>query len=185
MQLDAFLKIETPNTAGKSTDKLHANEIEIVSFEQTISRANSGNQGTASEKASSSHRGLTIIKPLDSTSPKLLQAACQGSVFGKVSLFLCQASGTSKTTSDRWKKIVYFEIVMEKVYISRMHLVGDPTLQHLGRAEEFPILSGDALEMGPLEELDLTYEKIQWLYKGGTGALNITGKWNLQNNSAT
>ncbi|MCH8829430.1 MAG: type VI secretion system tube protein Hcp [Planctomycetes bacterium] len=185
MQLDAFLKIETPKTDGKSTDKEHSDEIEIVSFEQTITRSSGGNQDSSAEKSHSKHRGITVIKPLDSTSPKLLQAACQGTVFGKISLFLCQSSGTSKTTSDRWKKIVYFEIVMEKVYISRMHLVGDPSLQHLGRSDEFPILSGAALEMGPLEELDLTYQKIQWLYKGSTGALNITGKWNLQTNSAT
>jgi len=115
MQLDAFLKIETPNTDGESTDKLHLNEIEIVSFEQTITRSSGGNLDSSAEKAHSKHRGITIIKPLDSTSPKLLQAACQGTVFGKISLFLCQSSGTSKTTSDRWKKIVYFEIVMEKV----------------------------------------------------------------------
>ena len=39
--------------------------------------------------------------------------------------------------------------------------------------------------MGPLEELDLTYRKIQWTYKGGGGNANISGTWNLQTHASS
>ena len=101
------------------------------------------------------------------------------------SISLCQPLGTSKTTSDRWKKIEYLQVKLGTVHITRVHLVGDPALHYFGRATNFPIVAGSVLEMGPIEEIDLTYQTIEWLYKGGTGALNISGKWNLQTNSAT
>jgi type VI protein secretion system component Hcp len=64
-------------------------------------------------------------------------------------------------------------------------LVGDPRLHTFGRSNSFPITAGEVLAMGPLEEFDLTYTKIQWIYKGGTTTANTEGKWNLKTNSAT
>jgi len=68
------------------------------------------------------------------------------------------------------------------VSISRVHLVGDPSLHRFGRTTDFPIAATELLNAGPLEEIELTYQKIDWLYKGGSGALNINGKWNLTSN---
>lgn len=188
MLLDAFIKLEEPGLPGESTDSDHDKEIEILSIEQTILRSNVGTTDTSSDdgkRARSEHRPLTVVKALDKSSPKLYQASCAGTIYKKVTISFCQPSGTTKTTSDRWKKIVYFQIVLGMVNITRVHLVGDPGLHHFGRATDFPIAAGSALSSGPLEEIDLNYQKIDWLYKGGTGALNITGKWNLQTNSAT
>ena len=187
MLLDAFMKLEDPKEEGESTDKLHLKEIEIFSFEQTINRnAKGATGGTSSEsKAKSEHKPLTVIKPLDKTSPKLLQAASEGKLYKKVTISVGQPSGTTKTASSTWKKIVYLKITLEQVHISRIHLVGDAGMHFFGRANEFPVAAGDLLSMGPVEEVDLSYKKIQWLYKGGTGKLNISGKWNLLTNTAT
>jgi type VI secretion system Hcp family effector len=187
MLLDAFLKFEEPTLPGESTDTLHSTEIEILSFEETIVRPTMTPGGTSESttKVRSEHKPLTIIKPLCKASPKLHQAACAGTVYKKATLSLCQPLGTSKTTSDRWKKIEYLQVKLGTVHITRVHLVGDPALHYFGRATNFPIVAGSVLEMGPIEEIDLTYQTIEWLYKGGTGALNISGKWNLQTNSAT
>lgn len=186
MLLDAFLKLEEPALEGESTDKGHLKEIEIISFEQSVVRVSptTGKTGTA-DKPRSEHKPLTVLKVLDKASPKLYQAACGGTLYKKATLTLCQPDGTSKTTSDSWKKIVYMQIVMETVHIVRMHLVGDPSLHRFGRAADFPLVAGNVLNMGPLEELDLTYEKIQWLYKGGTGKMNFQGTWNLKTNKPT
>ena len=189
MLLDAFLKFEEPGLAGESTDSTHSNEIEILSFEQTIIRppVSAGVKAGSAEakKARSEHHPWTIIKPLCKASPKLYQAACAGTVYKKVTLSLCQPSGTSKTSSDAWKKIVYFQVTLSGVTISRVHLVGDPGLHHFGRATDFPIAAGSALDMGPIEEIDLTYQKIEWLYKGSEGTANFAGNWKLTTNSST
>lgn len=113
---------------------------------------------------------MRITKPVDKTTPKLLEAACKGTLYSKGVISVCQPSGKSDTTSSSWKKIVYFEITLEKIYITRARLAGDPR-------------SADVYEMGPIEEVDLSYRKIKWLYKGGTATANISGAWNLGTNS--
>ena len=189
MLLDAFLKFETPALPGESTYSTHTDEIEILSFEQTIIRPplSAGVKAGSAEakKARSDHKPWTIIKPLCKASPKMYQASCAGTVYTKATLTLCHPNGTSKTSSDAWKKIVYFQVVLGGVTISRVHLVGDPGLHHFGRATDFPITAGSALDMGPIEEIDLTYQTVEWLYKGAKGNANFSGKWNLKTNSST
>lgn len=188
MLLDAFLKLEEPALAGESTDDGHGGEIEILSFEQSILRAapSSGAAAGTSDtgKSTSDHQPMTVVKLLDKASPKLYQAASAGTIYGKATISICQPSGTTKTTSDRWNKVVVLQLTLSHVYISRVHLVGDPALHAFGRSKEFPITDGALLNMGPLEEIDLTYKKINWLYKGGTGTQNISGKFNLLTNRA-
>jgi type VI secretion system secreted protein Hcp len=177
MPLDAFMKLEEPKLDGESADDGHPKEIEILSFEQTILRTRGGAPGSPdAKKATSQHSAMTVIKPLDKSSPKLYQAASAGTLFKKVTIAVCQPGGTTKTDKSGWKKIVYLEIILEGVHISRVRLVGDPRLHYF---------AASGLGMGPLEEVDLSYNKIQWMYKGGTEKLKISGKWNLLTNSAT
>lgn len=170
--LDCYLKLSEPALDGESTDDLHQNEIALFSFEQVINRADyrSADGSEAAAKARSDHSPVRVVKPVDKTTPKLLEAACKGTVYGKGVISVCQPSGKSDTTSSSWKKIVYFEITLEQIYITRIRLAGDPR-------------STDVSAVGPLEEIDLSYRKIKWLYKGGTGTANISGGWNLGSNT--
>ncbi|HBN77336.1 MAG TPA: hypothetical protein DD473_16305 [Planctomycetaceae bacterium] len=179
MLLDSYLKLTEPTLDGESTDTLHEKEISIVSFEQIINRANmlSQNDAGTENKSRSEHSPFRIIKLLDKTSPKLLEAACKGTLYKKAVLSLCQPNASSGTTSSSWKKAVYFEVTLENVHITRVHLMGDPTNVPSG------IMNSEILQMGPLEQIDLSYRKIKWLYKGGTGTINISGSWNLGTNS--
>lgn len=188
MLLDAFLKFEEPALAGESTDAGHSGEIEVLSFEQTIVRkapSVSKADAAAEKTIRSEHTPLTVIKIVDKSSPKLYFAACKGTKYGRVTLSVCQPKGTSKTTSDSWSKVVWWEVTLGTVRISRIHSVGDPSLHRFGRAADFPIAAGDVMHMGPLEEIDLTYETIKWLYKGGTGSMNFQGQWNLKTNEGS
>ena len=115
---------------------------------------------------------LRVIKLLDKTSAKLLEAACKGTLYKKATISLCQPSGTVDTSSS-WKRIVFFEILLQQVHISGVRLMGDPRLHYNS------IGAGDVMEMGPLEEVDLSFRKVKWTYKGGTGKSNITGAWSL------
>ncbi len=184
--LDAFMKIEGPNLAGESTDQEFTGEIELFSFDQTIVRgATAGKAGTSDvQRGAGELKPMTIVKPLDLTSPKLLQAAAAGTVYDKLTLSVCQPSGTSKEQSDRWQKKPYLVIVLQKVHITRMHLTGDPALHFFGRQNSFPFAK-DIMECGPLEEIDWAFKKIAWAYKGGTAQKNITGTWNLETNRPT
>ena len=172
MLLDCYLKLTDPALEGENTDDLHAKEIGVFSFEHVITRADFASAGDSetAAKPRSDHAPIRIIKPLDKTTPKLLEAACKGTLYKQGVLSFCQSSGTSDNTSSSWKKIVYFEVTLEQVYITRAHLMADPRLS-------------DVNALGPLEEIDLSYRKIKWLYKGGTGKANISGGWNLATNS--
>ena len=186
MLLDAFLKFESPVIAGESTDAKNLAQIEILSFEQTVVRAQSstGVVADATPKGRAQHSALTIIKPLDKSSPKLFEAACKGTLYAKVTMSVCQPLGKTNAAASTWKKQVYFEITLEQVHVSRVHLVGEPKLHSLGLSVPFSMMAGSTYDVGPLEEIDLTYQKIKWDYKGGTGVANVTGTWSLLANTA-
>ncbi|MEQ8788336.1 MAG: type VI secretion system tube protein Hcp [Pirellulaceae bacterium] len=185
MLLDAFLKIDQPAITGGSTDSLFAGQIEIISFSQAIERTRPLTPtGSASpgNYARSEHKPITIIKEIDMSSPKLYQAACAGTTYDTAVITLCQPSGTTQQTSDNWKKIPYMQITLTQVNITRAHLVGDPRLHPFGASEHYPLIAGEVTAMGPVEEIDLAYQVIQWNYKGGTGSLNVTGGWSVVGN---
>ena len=179
MQLDAFMKIEEPQLAGESTDNLLTGQIEILSFEQAIVRRSqlgtAASESQAKTKATAEHLPIRIIKPLDKTSPKLMEAISKGTVYKRVTLSLCQPSGTTDTSSSSWKRIVYLEVKLEGVHLASFRFLGDPDLHYTALPGVF----------GPVEELELAYKKITWMYKGGSGSANISGSWNLGTNAPT
>ncbi|MCA9178739.1 MAG: type VI secretion system tube protein Hcp [Planctomycetales bacterium] len=168
------MKIEEPTLNGESTDANHTNEIEILSFEQTVSRPPTGG-GNEGQKTAAQMTPILLFKQLDKSTPKLLEAANKGTIYNKVTLGLCQPSGTADVATSQWKKIVYFQVTLEKVQISSIRWIGDPSLHYTS-------IPGDA---GPVEEIQLAFRKISWMYKGGTGTANISGSWNLNNNAPT
>jgi type VI secretion system secreted protein Hcp len=68
MAFDAFLKIG--DIKGESTDVKHKDEIDVLSFSFGISRKN--------DKGRANLHDFTIVKHVDSASPALFDAACQG-----------------------------------------------------------------------------------------------------------
>lgn len=68
MAFDAFLKIE--GIPGESTDDKHKNEIDVLSFSFGISRRN--------DKGRPSIQDFSIVKTVDTASPLLFDASCQG-----------------------------------------------------------------------------------------------------------
>jgi type VI protein secretion system component Hcp len=56
--------------------------------------------------------------------------------------------------------------------------VGDSTI-HLPVLKAPLLNSGLVAAMGPVEEIDLSYQKIKWMYKGSTGTANLPGTWSI------
>lgn len=181
MLLDAFMKFEEPSLMGESRNAEHTDEISILSLDHAILREPlaAGSKAGTNQKPRSEHRPVTIIKQLDKASPKLYQACCQGTVYQKVTIYFRQP-GRDGNPNNR---VVYLEILLEGVNITRAHLVGDPKLQQFGKTSLYTVDSAELIDLGPLEEVDLNYTKIQWLYKGETGKMNISGKWDLTANA--
>lgn len=186
MPLDAFLKLEEPALKGESTDDLHADEIEILSFEQTVKRPRSATDGGTGEtrKGTTECSAITILKPLDGATPKLMESACSGTIYKKATITLCQPSAKSDGKRTAWKRITYFEISLQNVQISRVRLVGDPTI-HLPVVQAPLLNSGLVAAMGPVEEVDLSFQKIKWMYKGSTGTANLSGMWSITERSTS
>jgi type VI secretion system secreted protein Hcp len=180
MPLDAFLKLDEPLLKGESTDDLHSDEIEILSFEQTVKRPRAASDSTQPDnrRGTTECSAITILKALDGSTPKLMESSCAGTIYKKATLTLCQPSAKSDGKRTDWKRITYFEVALQNVQITRVRLVGDPTI-HLPVLQAPLLNSGLVAAMGPVEEVDLSYQKIKWTYKGSTGTANLTGMWSI------
>jgi type VI secretion system secreted protein Hcp len=94
MPFDAFLKIETPNVAGESSDSAHKGEIEIFSFSLGASNPTTIGSGTGGAGAGKvSFSSFSLMKKTDKTSPILYQSLAVGSHFNKATVTLRKASG--------------------------------------------------------------------------------------------
>ena len=160
MPADDFLKID--GVEGESTDDKHQGWIEILSYNWGISQ-------TASASASSSGGGttqradlqdLSIVKLLDSATPKLFLACAKGDHIDEVKVELCRAGGD---------KLTYMEYIMNNVIISSVSTGGG------GGGE-------------PTESVTFNYGKIKLNYikqqrAGGGGGGNVPGCWDLETNA--
>ena len=95
MPFDAFLKIETPNITGESTDSKHKGEIEIYSF--SLGASNPTTIGSATGGAGAGKVSLSsfnFMKKTDKVSPVLFQACSSGVHYTKATVTLRKAGET-------------------------------------------------------------------------------------------
>lgn len=165
MQLDGFLKLES--FVGPSTDGLHTEEFEILSFQHGLHRSNTlTGIGSAARPANASHGELNIVKLFTTKTAKLLKDVCDGKRYTKATL-----SARGHEQDETGAKDLY-QIIAEDVVVTRVHYVTRPALAGFGR-DGSQIVSGSALYQGPLAELELLYfGKIEWKY--GTITRNAT-----------
>jgi type VI secretion system secreted protein Hcp len=83
MAFDAFLKIG--DIKGESQDDKHKDEIDVLSFSFGISRKN--------EKGPANLHDFTIVKRVDTASPALFDAACQGDPVRGNTIFTARKAG--------------------------------------------------------------------------------------------
>jgi len=97
MAFDMFLKVE--GVKGESTDSIHKEWMEVMSFSHGLSQAPGG--ALSSEGAltggRADHSDFSIVKRLDSASPTLAILLCRGSAIKEIVFELCRATG-DKTT---------------------------------------------------------------------------------------
>jgi type VI secretion system secreted protein Hcp len=162
MAFDAFVKVE--GVDGESQDDKHKKWIEVLSFSHGMSQPPSAVVSSAGGAGSGrvNIQDFSIVKHIDSASPKLYEACCTGKHFPSVKMELCRAGGD---------KLKYMEIKMSQVMVSSVRPGGSSG-------------SGDEV---PLEEVAFNFGKIEWTYvpqaRGtGAGAGNIAAGWDLMLN---
>lgn len=158
---DAFMKIE--NVDGESSDDKHKGWIEVLSYSWGIdqpSTSSASSHGSLSAERANFH-DFSIVKALDKASPKLLTACASGEHLPKATLEICRAGG---------EKEPFMKYTLTDVLVKGVRPGGS------GKGEAIP-----------LEELSLSYGKIEWEYtqtkvEGGRGSGKVPGGWDLKIN---
>ena len=160
---DAFLKID--GVPGESTDSSHFKWIDIRSFHHGVSQPAGGVQsagavGLIPTEPTAKAEPLTISKPLDCASPKLMLSCCNGEPIGPVQLELVRPS-------DRR---TFYKITLSDVIVSSVSPGGSS--------------GGDQV---PTEQVSLNFGKIEVEYDyidPVTGAVTpIRTFWDFVSNS--
>ncbi|MBV9876260.1 MAG: type VI secretion system tube protein Hcp [Verrucomicrobia bacterium] len=113
MAVDMFLKIE--GVDGESKDKVHAKEIDILAWSWGMSNSGSAHVGGGAGSGKVNVQDISVTKWIDSASPKLMLACCDGSHYSEVLLTVRKAGG---------KPVEYVKIKMEEVLISSVSTGG-------------------------------------------------------------
>jgi len=159
MAADNFLKID--GIDGESTDDKHKSWIEVLSYSfgvsQTASSSQSSSGGGTTERAN--FQDLSIVKLLDSSTPKLMLSCAKGEHIKEVKLELCRAGGD---------KLLYMEYKLSNGIISSLSNGGG------GGGE-------------PTESVSFNYGKIELTYTkqkraDGGGGGNVPAGWDLESN---
>ncbi len=82
----AFLNVA--NIPGESTDALHPNEIDVVSWSWGVSNGGTTGQACGAAASTSTLLDLTVVKNEDKASPKFMLANAQGNSLGTIVLSL-------------------------------------------------------------------------------------------------
>jgi len=152
---DVFIKIDT--IPGESTDDKHKDWIEVQSFSHSINQPSSATGSSCGSRAAqrADFSDFSVVKEVDSATPKLAQACVNGEHIGKVTLEICRAKGPMTC---------YFTIEMEDVMVT---------------SHQFGGRNADAT---PTENVSFDYCKANWTYvvtdpKTGKPEGNLQGTW--------
>jgi type VI secretion system secreted protein Hcp len=111
MALDMFMKIDTVD--GESKDSEHKKEIDILAWSWGVSNSGSAHVGGGAGKCNV--QDLSFTKWVDSATPKLVLASCNGQRFNEASLVVRKVGA---------KPVEYIKIKMEEVLITSVSTGG-------------------------------------------------------------
>ena len=139
MAFDGYLKIE--GIPGECDDAAHKNWIRIDSYAHKIQQKATRSVGTTrgSTTGRADHGAFKVKKFIDKASPKINLSCSKGSRIDEIILELCRAAEGNQP---------YMKYILMNVIVSSVEYGG---------------ASQDDIAL-PLEELCLSYEKIDWIY---------------------
>ena len=158
MAVDMFLKLN--GVAGESKDKVHTKEIDLLSWSWGMSNSGTAHVAGGAGSGKVNVQDVTIAKYVDSSSPKLMLACCNGTHYASALLTVRKAGGTP---------VEYIKVTMETVMVTGISTGGS--------------MSEDRLT----ENVILNFAKVSMDYtpqddKGGAGTA-IPFAWDIAANS--
>ncbi|MEZ6136663.1 MAG: type VI secretion system tube protein Hcp [Pirellulaceae bacterium] len=154
-----YLKIG--DIKGESIDAAHPDWINLISVSQSLSRPmQSGISGSTRQRASVTCGDVVVTKEMDSSTPKLIEANCDGTVFKEVLIDVCTSTGGKQ-------RVPYYQWKLEQVMVSSYDV------------------SGQATDGGQFyETISLNFEKIAWTYdkmgKDGKSKGKVDATWDVE-----
>ena len=150
----AFIKFD--GVDGEATDKDHKDWINLLSFQQTISRESS-TSGSSRARSSAVFEDIVLTKQLDKSSPKIQEAIATGKVYPSVEFELAVDYGGSRAT--------YLKYELKNVMVTSYSI------------------SGGADEV-PTEQFSLNFEEIKVTYtefdSSGSSKGNVETTWKVE-----
>jgi type VI secretion system secreted protein Hcp len=113
MAVDMFIKIDTVD--GESRDKVHKKEIDVLAWSWGISNSGSAHTGGGAGAGKCNIQDISFTKWVDSATPKLALACCDGKHFANATLVVRKAGE---------KPVEYLKIKIEEVLITSISTGG-------------------------------------------------------------
>ena len=113
MAVDMFIKIDTVD--GESKDKAHKKEIDVLAWSWGLSNSGSAHVGGGAGAGKVNVQDISFTKWVDSSTPKLLLACCDGKHFANATLVVRKAGE---------KPVEYIKIKIEEVLITSISTGG-------------------------------------------------------------
>jgi type VI secretion system secreted protein Hcp len=108
MAVDMFLKIQ--GVDGESKDKTHLKQIDVLAWSWGLSNSGSAHVGGGAGSGKVNVQDLSITKWVDSASPKLVLACCEGTHYSQVLLTVRKAAGKAP--------LEYVKITLNEVLVA-------------------------------------------------------------------
>jgi len=146
---------------GESTDAGHKDWINLLSVSQGIMRPlPMGSSGSTRQRSSVTCGDVVVVKELDSSTTKLIDAICDGTSFHEVKIDLCTSQGAGS-------RVPYFQWTLKNVRVTQYDVSG---------------VTKDG--QVPTESLSLNYEDIKWTYdkmgKDGKSQGKLEATWKVE-----
>ena len=113
MAVDMFIKIDTVD--GEARDKVHKKEIDVLAWSWGMSNSGSAHVGGGAGAGKVNVQDISFTKYIDSASPKLMLACCDGKHF-KDALLTVRKAGE--------KPVEYLKIKIEEVLVTSVSTGG-------------------------------------------------------------
>src|SRR5271163_751857 len=107
MAVDMFLKLN--GVKGESKDKVHTKEIDVLAWSWGMSNSGTAHVGGGAGSGKVNVQDITISKYVDSSSPKLILACCNGTHYANGQLTVRKAGGNP---------VEYIKVKLETVMIT-------------------------------------------------------------------
>lgn len=157
VQAAAFIKFD--GIDGEAIDPDHAQWIDVLSTDWGIVLERDAASGLPTGKRQ--HKPVSVTKPLDKASPKLMEGIATGRVFPSVKVHLTRATSAGPVT--------YLEYELTNVIVTSWST------------------SGDADDR-PTEEVSLNFEEVKMIYSEYDDAGRLKGKveatWRVEEGTA-